>query len=829
MTRLRILLVFLPLLILATAIGRADNEDLKDIVNNGKQATALVTFSDSTATGAAFCIDKSGLFLTASGLVSDDKAGEIRLTLNAGETNEQTLTADIVSKDDAAGLAVLKPRGKIAAPALELGSVEDLRETMSLYAFGYALVPAPDTAALSRNITVKVVRVVSLGKSEGVLQNVAIDGALDKGFAGGPLLSGKGKVIGILRFRPEGGGIHEAVPANRIDQFFARPMICFVPPANVTTGSLADDRALSVDVFSLRKGKTDDLEVTISLATASGAANVLKMERKDNSFSVRAPLFRLAGDKQRARARVEFESGEIRGFLDAVVFKAGDKEIALKDIAQIKGGAKPQAILRSGNKSCDIDPNVKLALNVGDKPVNLDLAEVKNIYIATPPGSPAQIKYVITVKSGKDEVGSLGGTIRVEDATTQSSLKINPKAVKCPAALTSIVPAQGGKMLVCLFPSVRKVGVFDAEKRDFTKFADLTEDDAIVTAGSEKFYIAYDGSKTIERWDLKSVQKEQTATLTCTGKIKAIAMGANTKGPTLIVVDGEFPGGSKANCAMFDGENMLLTSQLVCFKGGVSALRGLHAATDGSIFACNIFSIGMSKGRISNAGSGGVREHYILYSPDGQTQFTVGRVAAAMPSMGGPNEFRNSPDEAFLPADIGNYYLGVQLPASATDTSDRVGKATLYRLSDKSFVLPLGKIGLSGAVLKDDAAVGIENRVWLLTGAKTLVVVPQGNDTLLASEFDLDACVFILGELPARALEGETFSYAVRAKTREVPAAFALKAAPEGMTIDSDGVIRWQVPKDYPEKDVEVTVTVSDPKGVTSTRTFILAIVKRSG
>src|SRR4051812_10883184 len=67
--------------------------------------------------GAAFCIDKSGLFLTTSrGITSD-----LQLILNAGEANEQVCDATVVRNDGELKLAILQIQSPGELTPFEIG------------------------------------------------------------------------------------------------------------------------------------------------------------------------------------------------------------------------------------------------------------------------------------------------------------------------------------------------------------------------------------------------------------------------------------------------------------------------------------------------------------------------------------------------------------------------------------------------------------------------------------------------------------------------------------------------------------------------------------
>ncbi|MGO9793619.1 MAG: hypothetical protein ACLP8S_30070, partial [Solirubrobacteraceae bacterium] len=81
--------------------GRAEAQtELKpELVRRAKAATALVevTHPDAGASGTAFCVDKSGLFVTNAHVVEDDfgREGTVRLVLDIGLETQRGLPAKV--------------------------------------------------------------------------------------------------------------------------------------------------------------------------------------------------------------------------------------------------------------------------------------------------------------------------------------------------------------------------------------------------------------------------------------------------------------------------------------------------------------------------------------------------------------------------------------------------------------------------------------------------------------------------------------------------------------------------------------------------------------
>jgi hypothetical protein len=214
-----------------------------ETIQRVKKATALVevTTAKAVASGSAFCVDKSGLFITNAHVVlGAGKEATVRLVLDIGLDSQRGLEAKVLRHDDRMDLALLE--ADVAADsgltALDLGRDADLKELDRVITFGY---PFGHAAAVGRarypDITVLSSRITSLRKSGGRLQTVQFDNQLNPGNSGGPVLDGSGKVIGVAVATVRASALNMAIPIGKLADFLTAPGLVFDPPPVV-----ADDR-----------------------------------------------------------------------------------------------------------------------------------------------------------------------------------------------------------------------------------------------------------------------------------------------------------------------------------------------------------------------------------------------------------------------------------------------------------------------------------------------------------------------------------------------------------------------------------------------------------
>jgi hypothetical protein len=209
-----------------------------------KRATALVEVSAQrrTASGSAFCVDKSGLFITNAHVVdlADGTHAKIHLVLDIGLDSQRNLEAEVLRHDDRMDLALLKadaPDG-LELTALELGDESALKELTEVFTFGY---PFGRAAAIAKaeypDITVLGSRITSLPKTKGRLQEVRFNNQLNPGNSGGPVVDASGNVVGVAVATVRAAALNMAIPVNTLADFLIAPGLEFAPPPVVS-----DDR-----------------------------------------------------------------------------------------------------------------------------------------------------------------------------------------------------------------------------------------------------------------------------------------------------------------------------------------------------------------------------------------------------------------------------------------------------------------------------------------------------------------------------------------------------------------------------------------------------------
>ena len=194
----------------------------EQILKKAKHATVQLRVklsNDNISEGSGWFAFEPGLVITNAhvvGMVDADsrRPQAIEVVIDSGETNSRKVPAKLLGIDRTCDLAVLKAEGADLPEPLELGQTNDLLETKSVFIFGF-----PYRDKIGKNITVSKSSVSSLRKENGTLTQIQVNGGMHPGNSGGPVIDGKGQVIGVAVAAIQGTQINFAIPIDEVKEF----------------------------------------------------------------------------------------------------------------------------------------------------------------------------------------------------------------------------------------------------------------------------------------------------------------------------------------------------------------------------------------------------------------------------------------------------------------------------------------------------------------------------------------------------------------------------------------------------------------------------------
>lgn len=167
--------------------------DVPDAVREASRAIARIVALDPVlgrvqTSGSALCIRADGYFITAAHLVPDGMEARIELP------GRVELAADVVARDEATDLAVVKADTESPLPAISLRRPPEVRRGQRLWA-----------AAMPDGLEVEFapghvfgVNVLDRFPSMKFEELIIADNEIRRGYSGGPLLTGDGELAGMI-------------------------------------------------------------------------------------------------------------------------------------------------------------------------------------------------------------------------------------------------------------------------------------------------------------------------------------------------------------------------------------------------------------------------------------------------------------------------------------------------------------------------------------------------------------------------------------------------------------------------------------------------------
>jgi hypothetical protein len=394
-----------------------------------------------------------------------------------------------------------------------------------------------------------------------------------------------------------------------------------------------------------------------------------------------------------------------------------------------------------------------------------------------------------------------------------------------PGAVAGVAVGGGGRFLVLHLPQLRQLAIFDATEARVVKYLPLPEDSILFAAGLDRLFVVLPGSNVIQRWNLKTFEREVAAPLPVAGKITAACLGSASPGPLLLAVEG----GPAAGCVFLDTTTLKPIPVQVAGGGQLpGAGPFLHASADGATFTWRAGTLGIEphgvavlylNGQRATVRSVGMQSSVPVPGPDGRYIYTTSGVYTdqlvhlhprpASPNVGNP----------FVPAHHGSFFLRLDPKPG----NQGLGRLFVYvagqeepfaHLEDVEGVLP-EQVAFGGG---NAAKLTPDQRVHFIPDARLIVTVSAANDRLILYRFDVEQALassgkdylVVTSQPPRSVRKGGTYTYQIRGVSSKGGIQYRLDSGPAGMTLGAGGELTWRVPGDHAEKETVVITVVED-------------------
>jgi hypothetical protein len=733
------------------------------IAKAGKAATAFVKCTFTGSQGSAFCVHSSGIFVTNEHVVRQEMLQmkpSISLVLNPGLNTAKVLQAKVLRVDAQLDLALLQVQGQKDLPMVPLGSIDNLSETDEVIAFGFPF--GQNLAANPRDypaISVNVGKVTSLRTKDGALHQIQLDAALNPGNSGGPVLDKDGKVVGVVVSGFRGSGVNFAIPVSHVTRFVARPEILFDPPA-LKMATIHEPMQFVARALRLVPSREAmDLELVIQMENRE--SRKFKMEGKDGVYRITAAPVLAPKKATPLRLTALYPQGLINGEVGNRVIKVGGTTVELSEVRRLVAGDRPRVWLHNGKLLRGALTGVDaIVMQLGSTRLDLDLTKTTEVRLQ-PPSGIRSLTATIVVKQATKEVGRVMRFLAVEGLAETNEdevfvdLDVAPLGkdvvtLEMKAPIKDVAVGGGGRYLILHLPKEKQLAVFDVNEAKVVKALPAPDANVKFTAGLDKLLIALPGSGTLERWSLKTFERELAVPYPIKGEILALSMGAASQGPAVVY--------AKEGTSVWTVNFLLDLRKLARREIGWSQTGNRQVITTQAALHVRSSPDGKSTGvwctaqsptgvtwiRWQNQVGQSTYSHssngHVIPGPRANVLFTGMGMFTALGQI--PNQSKTypgtSPTGRYLPAYDPDYYL-------------YLGVAPTFQNRNPPRVFEIHKFGVDGPVLRlsniempatndmasrDDFT--LDKRFHFLPQAKVLIVIPSSNDRLVLHRVDVE-------------------------------------------------------------------------------------------
>ncbi len=307
----------------ATARAGEPPEPSRDeLIRHARAATVVIELESGGPHATGFCVDPSGLFVTAGHAVIHPRSRTLverpNVIVKPGEAGREVLPAKLVCRLEEPDLAFVRVEGaKRPFDALPFGTEASLEELMDVLAFGVPFPRASDFPA----VQVAAGSISALPAKAGQVERIQFDAPIGPGVRGGPLLDARGRVIGVILGRARadfGSGVGLAVPVGALRRALDRPLITFAPPVVLEerAGEPVRFEARAVSILPAR----EPVELELVLGGRPGSPRRFPMTRSGEAYSVEAAVVPDAGPPA-VRIEARYEDARIRGRVHDATFR----------------------------------------------------------------------------------------------------------------------------------------------------------------------------------------------------------------------------------------------------------------------------------------------------------------------------------------------------------------------------------------------------------------------------------------------------------------------------------------------------------------------------
>jgi S1-C subfamily serine protease len=751
-----------------------------------KHGTVFVRVRAPQKTGTGFAVaavqDVTYLITNAHAVATPRGAdASVEVVLDPGTPQARSAPAKVVALDDSEDLAILALRIENPPAPLPFAKNLDVPETTPVFVLGY---PFGETLAqpnASPAVTVSRASVSAQRRdADGMLEALQLDGELNPGNSGGPIVNGEGEVLGVAVAKLNLTNISFGVPAERVRaNLRGRVSGMNIEPATGGSGALAVD-------FTVRLidplGRVTAVSVMTSPEVRQRAADAGKPGEFNALVEAQEHTLVLNGGEATGRVTVRKADAAKGKQLFQIKLVRNDG-----DISHTSGTELPLSLLSGAQEAQERDPE------------------------ASPASEPPE---------------DFGKPARPLDTE---------KLTKLPGEVQNVAVAGDGRYLVLKLENLPALTVYDTFKGEIAKHIRLPAGDIVFGAGGNTAVVYLADENLIQTYDLSTCERRKTKPNPFGRVITHITMGHSRGGRALVRHHMGAEATAGAQLTLLD-TTRLEPIKLVSREGRPAIPCNDGSLTDRVHFraAADLDFITEWATSHSPTGVGLIMRHgnayelryqhescgYVLMGDDRQIYTEGGRIYT--PKL---DEFGTIPGTKLVPALGGTLFLGL-----AAD-----GKLTVYQTGG---VRPLGPLGefpgwknpSERSRPLDQNEMPFDRRITFLPIHGRIAFIRQDNASIVLRPFDLKAALdssgvdylVVVSRPTTPAVLGQEWSYQIEAITKAAGLTYSLELAPDNMKVSATGLVTWTAREPLGPEGETVIVLVKDKSGEESYHRFVV-------
>ena len=817
----------------------------REVLEELKAGTVLVEVRGPRgySTGSGFIVTADGHILTNKHVVEGSGSPpEFHVMLHSGTPSQKRYKAERIQGSTENDLALLKIDAKDLKP-LVFGNANELSETVTLWAFGFPLGNLFRDAEKGPEMTINKGNVTALRRAAGGgLELIQVDAQVNPGNSGGPLVSGDGRVYGVITFAIRESTLRFAIPSTSVWSFLDPKVL----GSKVKTPRIPPQGG-SIEVEAqVRETAVKAAEVT-AVVWVGSAQNRFKLNREEGIKGMSTwkgawdcPPIGTA-DLDRLEAKLTTRTKTTKAF----AYRAGNLELKTT----------------SGAEAVTVEPGVRIELGASgqeDKVVDakgtregrlkgegidtgteiIPWGQVESIRFSRISRPYLDVQVTVTIE-GRTIRGSITKLYVAAAGGSEEKPKERPATLTeamekvLPGRLESAKLGYGGRYLLLHLKALGTLAVFDVQAMEVIKHIPLQEGEVLFASGRHHLLICYPEASRLERWNQETLTRETVIETPFQGKASVMELGWDSEGPAVTAVQ-QSPEDTSLRLVLFDPAKLKLLDVQSRDARGFSDFCSIRPNASGSHFAwwssrssstAGTFRVAGTRVFHGTSNAGG---SYVVPSEDGMVAFTSTGLGEILESTQRTRS-TETPQVAVVPAVEGPFYLELQSP-DAPGGSKAVVNASLHLLTNRSQIASLDFPVLDQSIPQSsESGLSADRRIWLFPGEKVLITVPKSNDRLVCRPINVGELLdqsgveylYVASRPPTSAEVGLAWSYSVAVKSRVGGLKVVPENLPEGMTHDSKQMLSW-TPRETGTSTV--ILRLSDSSGQELYHTFRITV-----